>query len=202
MEIYFLRHGRSLADDENKHEGRYDSPLTDKGRKEVHKRAAAWKSEGIKFDRIIASPLKRAIETAEIIGQALNCRIEKDSDWMEMNNGLLAGLTFMEADEKFPVPEFQNPYTRIAKGSGESLVQLHSRAAIALEKLLQNHEGTYLVVSHGGILNAAIRTLTGAPVPVNTSGLYFGFGDTGYLHTKYIPEKHIWIIKNFNPGFF
>lgn len=202
MEIYFLRHGRSLADDEEKHEGRYDSPLTDAGRKEVHKRAAEWKSQGLKFDKIVASPLKRAYETAQIIGNALACQVNTDNDWMEMDNGLLAGLTFKEADERFPIPEFQNPYNRIAQGSGESLVQLHSRAGIALDRILQNDEGTYLIVAHGGILNAAIRTLMGVHIPINSSGLYFGFGDTGYLHTKYIPEKHIWIIKNFNPGFF
>lgn len=200
MEIYFLRHGRSKADDEKKHEGRYDSPLTDVGREQVNKRAMKWKNEDIKFDKIITSPLKRALETAKIIGEVLECEIEIDNDWMEMDNGKLAGLTYEEANKQFPRPKFRNPYERIAKGTGESLWQLHSRSINALEKVMQKPDGIYLVVAHGGILNATIRMIIGAQPPVNGRGLYFYFGDTGYLHTEYKLKEHIWIIKYFNPG--
>lgn len=200
MEIYFLRHGRSKADDEKRFEGRYDSPLTDVGRKQANRRAINWKNENLKFHKIITSPLKRALETAQIIGDVLECEVEEDNDWMEMNNGQLAGLTYEEAQEKFPRPVFRNPYERIVNGTGESTWQLHSRAINALENVMQNKEGKYLVVAHGGILNATVRMIVGAQPPVNDIGLYFKFGDTGYLQTEYKPEKHIWIIKNFVPG--
>ena len=39
MDIIFLRHGRSKADDERKHEGRYDSPLTEVGKEQAKRRA-------------------------------------------------------------------------------------------------------------------------------------------------------------------
>ena len=89
-----MRHGRSRADDEMVHEGRYDSPLTDVGRAQVRSRAEQWKQSGITFDLIVASTLVRAAESARIVGEALDVPIEYDPDWMERDNGPLAGLPF------------------------------------------------------------------------------------------------------------
>lgn len=200
MQIYFLRHARSLADDEKKHEGRYDSPLTEVGRETIQRRALGWQAEGVTFGKIIASPLIRAAESARIIGAILNCPVELDSDWMEMDNGGLAGLTRSEAEQKFPQPQFTGPYDRMAAGTGESRWQLQSRAIRALEKVIQYREGQYLVVAHGGILNATVRTIVGAEPPVDDSGIFFTFGDAGYIVTDYNPARHRWVIQKFEPG--
>ena len=45
LKLTFLRHGRSLADDENVHEGSYDSPLTDVGFSQANKLAEKWVKE-------------------------------------------------------------------------------------------------------------------------------------------------------------
>ncbi|MCE2435705.1 MAG: histidine phosphatase family protein, partial [Candidatus Latescibacteria bacterium] len=92
IKIMFMRHGRSRADDENVIEGRYDAPLTDVGREQAEVRAKELKARKIKFDRIIASPLKRACETAQIAGNILSVGVEFDEDWMEKDNGPIAGL--------------------------------------------------------------------------------------------------------------
>jgi len=195
-----MRHGKSKADDEKCHEGRYDSPLTVLGEKQAQLRALKWKEQGIKFTKIITSPLLRAYSTAKIIGEILNVPVETCDLWMEMDNGKLAGLKFEEAARKFPVPDFRGPYTRMANGTGESLWQVRSRAIQALEKIIQYSPGTFLIVAHGKILNAALRSILGSPPPVNNSGIYFAFGDTAYLHVQYNIDKHIWIIKEFVPG--
>lgn len=201
LDLYFLRHGRSKADDEGKHEGRYDSPLTLVGKKQVQKRASLWREDNLKFDKIIASPLVRARETAEIIAKTLACEVESDPDWLEMDNGILAGLTFAEAQEKYPKENAISPYARKARGTGESPWQLHSRAIRALEKVIQLKKGNILIVAHGGILNAALRTIVGAQPRLGKSGLAFAFSDAGYLHAQYDFQDHIWIIKEFKPGF-
>ena len=64
--IIFVRHGRSRADDEGVHEGRYDSPLTEVGRNQAQQRALYFLQKGFVFDRIITSPLQRAAECARI----------------------------------------------------------------------------------------------------------------------------------------
>lgn len=201
MDIIFLRHGRSKADDERKHEGRYDSPLTEVGKEQAKRRALIWLENSLKFDRIITSPLMRARKTAEIIAVVLGCEVENDDDWMEMNNGVLAGLTYEEANKKYPEPNFITPYERKGYGTGESSWLLHSRAIVALEKIIQRQEGRYLVVAHGGILNATVRMIVGSQPPINGRGLFFSFYDTGYLHTQYNARDHIWVIKEFNCGF-
>jgi 2,3-bisphosphoglycerate-dependent phosphoglycerate mutase len=192
--ITFMRHGRSRADDEQVHEGRYDSPLTDVGREQVHRRAQQWLDAGVKVDQIVASTLARARESAEIVGCVLGAPVELDPDWMEMNNGLLAGLPYDVARVRFPRPAFRNPYEAMA-GSGESEWDLHSRAARATQSMIRRGPGRYLVVAHGGILNAALRHVVGAPVPLNGQGIWFEFGDTGYYEVSYIPEKHYWMIR-------
>ncbi len=77
IQVTFLRHARSRADDENVHEGRYDSPLTDVGRAQVQARAQDFLERKFQFDRIVASTLQRAHETAKIIGQALTRHLLK-----------------------------------------------------------------------------------------------------------------------------
>ena len=110
LHITLMRHGRSRADDEEVHEGRYDSPLTDVGRSQVRARAEEWKRSGVTFDLIVASTLVRASESAQIVGEVLDVPIEYDPDWMEQDNGPLAGLPFEVARERYPNPKFANPF--------------------------------------------------------------------------------------------
>jgi 2,3-bisphosphoglycerate-dependent phosphoglycerate mutase len=201
IEITFLRHGRSLADDEEKFEGRYDSPLTVVGQAQARARGEGWRQAGVRFDRVICSTLQRARATAEIVAACLresegagSLPVEPDPDWMEMDNGPLAGLTIAEGEARFPRPAFRTPYQPLA-GSGESEIQLHARAARAVEKIVQLGSGRTLVVAHGGILNAALRAITGAPYPINFSGIWFAFSDLGYARFHYNPARHVWTMR-------
>lgn len=196
ISIIFLRHGRSRADDENVHEGRYDSPLTETGRAQAHARAEQLRADGLRADRIITSPLRRARETAEIIGAALGAPVETDPDWLEVDNGPLAGLPFEVAAERYPPPAFRNPYEPMCAGEGESDWDLHIRAARAVQNVIRRGPGQYLVVAHGGVLNAALRGIVGAGPAVNLrQGIWFAFGDTGYARAVYRPEYHQWILR-------
>lgn len=75
MELYFMRHGEA-----NPCEDDFIRSLTHNGRKQVKALAERWKHENIYFDKIIASPYRRTIETAEIIGDTLGCPLEIDDD--------------------------------------------------------------------------------------------------------------------------
>ena len=80
IHITFMRHGRSRADDEEVHEGRYDSPLTDVGRHQIAQRGEQWKQDGVQFDLIVCSTLIRAHESAKIIQSSLGGPLELDAD--------------------------------------------------------------------------------------------------------------------------
>jgi len=199
IKVTLLRHGRSQADDENVHEGRYDSPLTELGQEQVHRRAQEFVQRNFQFDLIIASTLQRANETARIIGSTLGVPVEDDPDWMEWDNGPLAGLPFDLAEERYPKPDFRTPYMPQA-GTGESGWDIYCRAAGAVQKLVQRGPGSYLVVAHGGILNTALKAMMGVQPTVNQQGFALAFGDTGYVRLEYYPGEHRWVLLEFLPG--
>jgi 2,3-bisphosphoglycerate-dependent phosphoglycerate mutase len=103
------------------------------GRAQVQARAQDFLERKFQFDRIVASTLQRAHETAKIIGQALNTPVETDPDWMELDNGPLAGISREAALEQYPVPSFRNPYEPFC-GTGESDWEIYCRSARAVEK--------------------------------------------------------------------
>jgi 2,3-bisphosphoglycerate-dependent phosphoglycerate mutase len=197
--IALVRHGRSRADDEGVHEGSYDSPLTEVGSAQAERCGQYFLSHGLGFRLIIASPLQRAQETAYILARCLTAAVETDTDWAEMDNGPLAGLSFGEAAIRYPRPTFRNPYERIA-GTGESEWGLYVRAGRAVERVVQRGSGQYLVVAHGAILNAALRTILGAVPWGDGQGTVFRFGDLGYLRLTYSPAEHRWAVEEFRPS--
>jgi 2,3-bisphosphoglycerate-dependent phosphoglycerate mutase len=170
--IVFMRHGRSLADDEEEYEGRYDSPLTETGREQARTRAREWQAEGIRFDHIVASPLVRAAETAEIVGQALNVGFETDPNWMEVDNGPLAGRPYGDPQTQSLWRPIRNPFAPYTTtGEGESTWELHCRAIRALQRMVRRGPGQFLVVAHGGILNAALHCIVGSAFRLETQAM-------------------------------
>ena len=172
--LVLLRHGRSRADDERVHEGRYDSPLTDVGRDQATRLAQHWRETGVQFDRVVSSSLVRARDTAEIVAAAIGVDVEVSDLWMEHDNGPLAGLTEEEARERFPPPRFRSRWAPLTSSGGESSEGVHRRAGEALEALLRGPGERLLVVAHGGVLNAAMRVLLGA-----SRLSHFAFTDNG-----------------------
>ncbi|HSO12125.1 MAG TPA: histidine phosphatase family protein, partial [Anaerolineales bacterium] len=132
-------------------------------------------------------------------GGLLNLPVETDEIWVEMDNRPLAGLPFDVAEARYPRPKFRNPYEPF-HGVGESDWALHCRAVSAVEKTIRRGPGQYLVVSHGGILNAVLRSIVGAQPPINGQGVWFAFGDAGYIRCSYNPKAHHWLILELRPG--
>lgn len=197
--LTLLRHGRSRADDEGVHEGRYDSALTETGRLQAETRAREFRARGFRFDLIVTSPLQRAQVTAEIIAEVLQVPVEVDADWVEMDNGLLAGMKREIAAVKFPKPSFRTPYEPVG-GTGESAWDLYCRAAGALQQVVRRGARRYLVVAHGGVLNAALATVVGTPPQGDRPAVVFAFGDLGYARLEYRPALHHWRLLEFSPG--
>jgi 2,3-bisphosphoglycerate-dependent phosphoglycerate mutase len=189
--ITFLRHGESVGNAEDRFQGHADFPLTGKGRRQAQALAERWLAEGITFDRCIASPLMRACQTAEIISGMLKIPMELDSDWMEINNGLIAGLTPEQAASVAPRPDFMTPYTHFGK-IGESRWVVFLRAGRAIQHILDRPAGHYLVAAHGGILNMALYAILGIPLQTEDSGPRFMFQNTTFAMFKYDPEHHTW----------
>jgi len=196
FQFTFLRHGESVGNAESRWQGQSDYPLTDKGRAQARALAERWKSEKMKFDLAVASPLGRARETAEIVTSALNVKLEFDPIWLERDIGEMEGLTAEEVRQK-PQPPYVTPYDPIG-GGGEGDWELFLRAGQALHDLLRRPAGSYLIVSHGGLLNQLMHAIVGIAPHVDPSGVRFRFENTSFARAIYFPHQHRWAIDSVN----
>ena len=195
-QFVFLRHGESLGNAQLRWQGQSDYPLTEKGRAQARALAERWQSEVVKFDRVFSSPLGRAKETAEIIASNLNLKVEFDGIWLERAIGEMEGLTADEVRQK-PKPPYTTPYDSVG-GNGEGDWALYLRAGQALHNLLKRPAGNYLIVSHGGLLNQLMNTITGVAPHVDPSGVRFRFDNTAFARVYYFPHQHRWAIDAVN----
>lgn len=179
MEILLVRHGQSVADIEERHEGRADFPLTQLGCKQA-KCVANWISNNYEIDLILSSPLKRASKTAELISNETGAKIILNDLLMEWDNGLLAGLHRSEANQKYPIPEGgRKPHDEYA--NCESFINFRARAEMFWSKFLHKYENDeskerICIVSHGGMINMLFRSFMRLPVNTDT---WISCGDTG-----------------------
>ncbi len=88
MNLYVVRHGKTIWNDQGRVQGITDIPLTDEGREEAKKLQDLVKT--LNIDVVISSPLSRAKETAKIlVGSSLPINVDdriKERDW-GMNEG-------------------------------------------------------------------------------------------------------------------
>ena len=136
-----------------------------------------------RIDRIYASTLTRAAQTARHLSDATGIPIQTEPDLMEFNNGLLAGLSHKEAAEKYPrVPDL--PPDKSVYGQ-ESLAEFRGRAEKMLAKILAEaaENETVAVVTHGGTINQLYHAFLKLPVK---DGMFFSTADTGI---------HEWIVE-------
>lgn len=94
LPFYVLRHGQTDWNLQARLQGSTDIPLNDTGRAQAQRAAQVLSGQGI--SRIVASPLSRARETADIVGQALGLAPILDNRLIERNFGLFEGMTIDE----------------------------------------------------------------------------------------------------------
>lgn len=174
MNILIIRHGESEADILDVHEGRADFSLTDRGREQAGK-MADFVAKYYSIDKIYASTLKRAQETAGFLAEKTGLEVWKEPLLMEFNNGLIAGMGRDEAQKKYPrknLPIHKSAYEQ------ESVLEFRYRADYILSELLSANpdDSTIAVVSHGGMINQLYHAFLRLPV---TPGIYFPTSDTG-----------------------
>jgi broad specificity phosphatase PhoE len=147
MRLILIRHGETLWNREKKVQGTSDIELSEVGVKQARLLALALRDE--KIDAIYASPLKRAYETARIIGQFHEGPIHVEGGLVEMNQGDFEGLQYhelMERHRPFLKQWIADPGL-VKIPNGESLAELQERAWQVIESILCKPRNA-LVVSH------------------------------------------------------
>ena len=185
-----MRHGENVANLSRTFSHRiFDGDLTNRGRDQALVLARSLNDSSVK--EMWASPLRRARQTAEILGHELGLRLAGDLDELrEVNVGELDGRNDADAwatyDEVLADWRHGNLDRRFP--GGENGHELASRISSALHRIASDSTGSVLVVAHGANIRAAIPTLTGTPDP----GADMGTATAAQLevHPEYISLEH------------
>jgi broad specificity phosphatase PhoE len=161
--IYLMRHGETLYQSEVSEGAIGNGALTERGSEQIA--AAALLFRGVPIDRVYASPLARAQETARIIAQEKELDVLLSPDIREItpDETGMAGKSiadiFREVQRFFKESgtSWDEPYL-----GGETFRQVQERGVRFLTSVLsQDDWQTLLVVAHGGINNALLAYATG-----------------------------------------
>lgn len=160
--FYFLRHGETDWNKKAVLQGHSDIPLNETGRRQAEDIIPVMKN--LPIDRIVASTLARAHETARIINAVLKKPIIQDAALWERGFGDYEGMAVSEIEslrartltENLP-PE-ENGYA--CPPNAETYEAFKNRTTAAIAKYLDLHPGeNILFVAHGGIYRALLRSL-------------------------------------------
>jgi broad specificity phosphatase PhoE len=129
-----------------------DTGLTELGRRQSVCLASRLKRElGDTPCRLYCSDLKRALQTAEIIGQEIGVTPNPVPELRAPDNGIVAGKSQQEAKQyalelTTPVLDWQ-PYPQ-----AETWRQFYSRVAVCMDRLARNQDAPLLLVTHAGTI--------------------------------------------------
>jgi broad specificity phosphatase PhoE len=163
--VHLVRHGTTMLNRSNRYRGRIDVPLDQGGWQDAWTAAEALRHEPVVA--IYASPLRRARDTARIIGDATGIDAVVDMPGLlNVDYGAWEGLTAEEAAERYP--EAFEAYRVYSDGAtcpdGESLDVAAERVLLSLRMVHLLHPGkTVAAVSHAVNVRLALSAITDHP---------------------------------------
>ena len=145
--LYFVRHGESMWNVEDKICGATDVPLTERGHEQAVMTGRKFVEMGLHADEILYSPLIRAADTAKHISGITGIPARVEPRLIEQNFGIWEGTSprnsraFFEAKQNF-INSF---------GTGESMFRVAARIYGLLDELKMSDK-IYMIVAHNGIV--------------------------------------------------
>ena len=160
--IYVIRHGQTAWNKEEIFRGRSDVPLDETGLKQAEFAGEYLKE--IRIDAIYSSPLSRAWQTAEKIGQLHDLKVNLLGGIVDMSFGNWEGRSLkeiQEIDQETYRMWREEPHLVKLPG-GETLEEVKVRSMAALEEVIQRHSRkTVVLVSHRVICKVLICAILG-----------------------------------------
>lgn len=195
LKLLFIRHAQSIGNIEKRMQGHGDYELSPLGRQQSESLAKTLRTESWRPSHVYTSPLKRAVQTTEILlsyfqvphlPAAVSDLIDPDSETpieadepspktipvehaeelKEFQNGIFQGLTWGEAQTRYPdlCRKLESSPDWIPIPEAETLYDARDRAKRFLDRIMQRHrDGDQLwIVSHSWILQHLIAQLLGS----------------------------------------
>ncbi len=167
--FYFVRHGKTDWNKENRVMGQIDIPLNEIGIKQAQ--VIAENIARLDISHIVSSPLKRTMQTSEIIANATNKPITAIEELKNAFSGI------MEGQDKGDGKWLENWRMGGDIEDAEDWSEFVSRVAIGLNNALAHSidEKPILIVGHGSTYWALLHILNAQAVDANAEncGVYF-----------------------------
>lgn len=169
--LSLVRHGQTDWNLARKLQGRTDIPLNETGRRQAREVGERLAASGEHWDVLVASPLSRARETAEIMGEVMGLKVSATyDDLIERSFGDIEGYDcgHMSEDERHAFMEQH----------GEGTADLVRRGVALLRRIVDDYpDRNVLIVSHGSfirltaghVLNRKLRSLENGEIVTVTA---------------------------------
>ncbi|MCH2173617.1 histidine phosphatase family protein [Myxococcota bacterium] len=156
-ELLLIRHGESTWNELGLWQGHEDVPLSTRGRSQVNTLATEIADERV--DVLISSDLRRAMETARILGRALGLDPMAEPALRELDLGEWSGLDRSQIAARWPdlLQVFDGGDPEARPAGGETRSELAVRVRGAVSKIVEEHSGLRVaLVAHFGVIEALL----------------------------------------------
>jgi broad specificity phosphatase PhoE len=165
MRLTLVRHGHSKHGVEQYIAGNIGCKgLTERGIQQARQLAQRLKSEPVRCDVLLSTSVKRAHETATIIGAQINQPVQIEDDLRELLPGDADGLSWEQYRQQYGEFDFATHPDRLFAPNGESWNQFVDRVKTILNTLNQTYgDQDVIAVTHSGFIVVAFLVLFEAP---------------------------------------
>lgn len=160
--ICFVRHGETDWNVQGKLQGKTDIPLNNNGIAQAEESATFLMNES--WDLVIASPLKRAKNTAEIINEKLNLPLILNDAFMERSFGDAEGMLLTERMAAYPNHDYPNQ---------EARESFENRLIKGMTEIANEYQDKrVLLVAHGAVINAILSVISEGEIGSGKTSLH------------------------------
>jgi len=158
-----IRHAPTDWNLEKRIQGQSDRPLAAAGKRQARR----WGSrlEPFGWDRILASDIGRAFQTAELVNETLRVPIDPEPRLREQDWGLWTGMTLARLQQETAgrLKEQEAKGWKFHPPGGEVLERVWQRSRSALDEAALKWPGRQvLVISHQGVLRSLLYRFNNA----------------------------------------
>ena len=166
MKLILARHGETAWNAEGRYQGQEDIALSPVGERQA--RALGERLRDVRIDRAVASPLSRALRTAQLALGDREALLHTDAGFMEIAHGAWEGLLAAEIRARDPerLRAWREAPHEVLMPQGESLQHVLDRAWPALARACEGmaDDDTLLVVAHDAVNRVLLCRVMGLPL--------------------------------------
>jgi len=161
--VWLVRHA-SAAGTDGRCCGRLDVPLSPEGIVQARETAARLAQE--KICAVYSSGLRRALETGQMLADALRLNVTVLETLAEIDFGDFEGMTFEDIQRRYPevFERWMTQPTNTQFPNGESFADMRDRVNSTVDALMGRHRNESIaIVSHSGVIRLLIGQALSMP---------------------------------------